>query len=136
LKLMPSLIRLPLAAAMLCLAGAAFANDYPAKSIRLIVPAAPGGGADFLASLLTRRPDCAVLDLHMPDVSGFDVLQQLATAGDCLPVVIISGHSPPAADLARRGEAVIFLHKPVAEMALLGAISAAIANSAKTHFPQ
>ncbi|NQX02110.1 response regulator [bacterium] len=94
------------------------------------------GGADFLASLLTRRPDCAVLDLHMPDVTGFDVLQQLATAGDCLPVVIISGHSPPAADLARRGEAVIFLHKPVAEMALLGAISAAIANSAKTHFPQ
>ena len=52
MKLMPSLIRLQLAAAMLCLAGAAFANEYPAKSIRLIVPAAPGGGADFLARIV------------------------------------------------------------------------------------
>ena len=52
MKLMPSLIRLQFAAAMLCLAGAAFANEYPAKSIRLIVPAAPGGGADFLARIV------------------------------------------------------------------------------------
>ncbi len=52
MKLMPSLIRLQFAAVMLCLAGAAFANEYPAKSIRLIVPAAPGGGADFLARIV------------------------------------------------------------------------------------
>ena len=52
MKLMPSLIRLQFAAVMLCLAGTAFANEYPAKSIRLIVPAAPGGGADFLARIV------------------------------------------------------------------------------------
>jgi len=30
-------------------------------------------GEDFLASLATRLPDCAILDVHMPGLSGFDV---------------------------------------------------------------
>lgn len=36
------------------------------------------GGAAFLASLEDRKPDCVVLDLAMPGVSGFDVLSCLA----------------------------------------------------------
>jgi tripartite-type tricarboxylate transporter receptor subunit TctC len=38
--------------AALPLAGMAVAQDYPNKNIRLIVPAAPGGGADFLARIV------------------------------------------------------------------------------------
>ena len=42
-------------------------------------------GAEFLDSLATRRPDCLVLDLHMPGLSGFDVQARLAQSDDPPP---------------------------------------------------
>ncbi len=54
MKLTSVLTRLSFAIAIFGLAGVvqAQANDYPSKPIRLVVPAAPGGGADFLARIV------------------------------------------------------------------------------------
>jgi tripartite-type tricarboxylate transporter receptor subunit TctC len=54
LKLTSVLTRLSFAISIFGLAGVvqAQANDYPSKPIRLVVPAAPGGGADFLARIV------------------------------------------------------------------------------------
>lgn len=42
-------------AAALALAGGAYVDDYPAKSIRFVVPIAPGGLTDTLTRLLGQR---------------------------------------------------------------------------------
>lgn len=52
MEFMSKLVHLMLIAAVLPFAGMAAAQDYPSKSLRLIVPAAPGGGADFLARIV------------------------------------------------------------------------------------
>ncbi|HEX6501928.1 MAG TPA: HAMP domain-containing protein [Terriglobales bacterium] len=52
-----------------------------------------GTGNDALESITRDRFDCAVLDLRLPDMSGFDVLERLRdmpTLSD-LPVVVFTG---------------------------------------------
>lgn len=50
------------------------------------------GGAEALERLQDQKPDLVLLDVMMPDISGFDVLQRIretpATAS--LPVILIS----------------------------------------------
>jgi len=54
-------------------------------------------GEDFLDSLQGRFPDCLMLDLHMPSMSGLDVLAALGRAHVRLPIVIITGRGPSEA---------------------------------------
>ena len=85
-----------------------------------------GSGAEFLQSLETHLPDCVVLDLHMPDMNGFNVQAYLAQKYAALPVIIITGHDlPTTRELAMAGGASAFLRKPVHDRTLLDAISAA-----------
>ncbi|MEP7283295.1 MAG: response regulator [Rubrivivax sp.] len=65
-------------------------------------------GAEALESARTHAPDLLVLDLHLPDISGTDLLPRLrAVVGDAtLPAVLCTAESP--ADVSSRALAAGF----------------------------
>lgn len=86
-------------------------------------------GAEFLRSVDDHKPDCVVLDLHMPDLNGFEVQARLAAKHAGVPVVVITGHDTPGArSRVLGGGAKSYLCKPVDEETLLAAIHAAIVH--------
>lgn len=89
-------------------------------------------GVEFLESIRARRPDCVVLDLHMPLMNGFEVQARLAKLSAPVPVVIITGHdSTETRDRALAGRPAAYLRKPVNDQALLDAIELALSHNAQ-----
>ncbi len=88
-------------------------------------------GRQFLESLPDRRPDCVILDLHMPDGDGFAVLEQLAPMTPRLPVVVLTGRdTPESRERVHQSGVVGYLRKPVEGTVLVRAIAFAIDPSA------
>jgi FixJ family two-component response regulator len=84
-------------------------------------------GIEMLEFMQHQRPDCIVLDLHMPNVNGFEVQRRMAECGMHVPVVVMTGHDTPESSArALAGGASAYLLKPVDDQMLLDAIAAAI----------
>lgn len=84
------------------------------RGIDVVANGADGGDAVALCELL--QPDVLSLDLMMPGVGGAEALRELAARRIRVPVVIVSGVTAGAADLAMRlldEGAVEVLAKPV-----------------------
>lgn len=84
-------------------------------------------GRAFLEAALPGLFDCVVLDLHMPEMTGFDVLSEVTRRGIGVPVVIVTGHDTPE----NRAQAIAagvpgYLPKPVEARLLLAAIDEAV----------
>ncbi len=52
-----------------------------------------GTGAKALEQFETFSPDVVVIDLHLPDTDGIEVLRQMREAQPVLPIVITSGYA-------------------------------------------
>lgn len=84
-------------------------------------------GTAFLNSLESQRPDCVVLDLHMPQISGFDVLARLGKEARRIPVVTITGHdTPDSYQRAMAAGAMAYLRKPADDQTVIDSVVAAI----------
>ena len=78
-------------------------------------------GEMFLSSLeLSKRPDCALLDLQMPGMTGLEVQERLGHSGLDLPLIFMTAHSDEEiAGLSSVIGAVGLLHKPFTDRALM-----------------
>jgi FixJ family two-component response regulator len=84
-------------------------------------------GEEFLKSSRTGAPDCLVLDVHMPSVSGLDVQAALLERGIHVPIIFITAYDDNALRLrALHLGAVAYLRKPLTEQTLLAAIVTAV----------
>jgi FixJ family two-component response regulator len=82
---------------------------------------------EFLDYQRSGRVACAVVDLQMPDLSGFAVQEFLATEDEALPVVFLTAYGDiPSSVRAMKGGAVDFLTKPVRGEELINAVNRAL----------
>ena len=94
------------------------------------VLAYPSGEA-FLGALASRVPDCALLDVHMPGLTGLEVQRCLRGNGVKLPVVFITASEDIAiARSALDAGGLRVLHKPISNQDLLAAIAFALQHAA------
>lgn len=84
-------------------------------------------GQAFLESLPTRRPDCVLLDIQMPGLTGLQVRDRLRAMLPTLPVVFITGgDDPEVANQSLSGGAIGLLRKPFSRQELLDALASAL----------
>ncbi|RAK57286.1 response regulator transcription factor [Phenylobacterium deserti] len=81
-------------------------------------------GVAFLRALDAAVPGCVLLDIHMPEIDGFGVLQALSERHVTWPVVVLTARKDvrSAVEAMKRG-AFEFLQKPFAADGLLAVLT-------------
>jgi two-component system response regulator FixJ len=88
------------------------------------------GGA-FLSALDASAGGCVLLDLHMPNLSGFQILASMRERGSTLPVILFSGRADSVTEeLAKQSGAVALLCKPIAPAQLVSRVREILAGNA------
>jgi FixJ family two-component response regulator len=81
----------------------------------------------FIAEDGDRSCDCVITDIHMPNVSGFDLKQLLTSRGSTKPVIMITAQAEPALETrAMAFGAICLLRKPFDDDVLIDVIERAL----------
>ncbi|HEY4259999.1 MAG TPA: response regulator [Schlesneria sp.] len=99
------------------------------KSIGIEVRAFVSGG-DLLEKFDPSAGSCIILDLHMPDISGLQVLDILRARNVTLPVILYSGRADLGSEaFAERSEVVALLAKPIDQDELAALVQRLVTQS-------
>lgn len=101
-------------------------------SMRLLLESSGFLARDFARADLFLRADsadmgCLLLDLHMPGISGLELLRMIRARGVSRPVIVISGRRDPVLDAeVWAAGASALLSKPFDDQQLLDLIQRAL----------
>lgn len=88
--------------------------------------------ADAMRILGAESFDLLLLDINLPDATGWDVLRDLRAAGRSLPTVVFSA-VPPKTALVREFGPVGVLHKPFPMEALFRLVERTVGTRSPGH---
>ena len=85
---------------------------------------------EFLARPRPVVPNCLILDVNLPDLSGLDLQKLVSVERTDMPIIFVTGYGDvPMTVRAMKAGAVEFLTKPFSEDALLTAVEQALDRS-------
>jgi len=88
----------------------------------------------FLDAFDEKNPACLVLDVRMPETSGFEVQSELNRRGSTLPIIFVSGHGDiPMSVRALQNGAIDFVEKPYNSQQMLERIQRALKLATHRH---
>lgn len=95
--------------------------------IRGLQAKAHGSAQEFLASLPDGLPECLIVDIQMPDMTGLELHHYLTRRGIRIPTIMITAHGDPLVrERAESAGVIAMLSKPLEKVSLFAAIDAAI----------
>jgi FixJ family two-component response regulator len=82
---------------------------------------------DLLDALPSFQPDCVVLDMQMPGLSGVEVQAHIRRTRGAIPIIFITAHDDRVSrERALSGGAVAFLRKPFTDALLIRTLDVAL----------
>lgn len=83
-------------------------------------------GLAFFSAVSVTTPGCLILDIHMPELNGWEVLKGAAVSGAVRPVIMMTADKGDGLkEQALKAGAVGFLQKPFEEKELLDVLGLA-----------
>ena len=93
-------------------------------------PATFESARGFLSCPRPLVPNCLILDVNLPDLSGLDLQQVISVDRTDMPIIFVTGYGDvPMTVKAMKAGAVEFLTKPFSDEVLLTAIEQALERS-------